>query len=245
MTCGAPTTCVTSTFERHRRRTSTSPSCSGIARPAVTATKGHIMTGVDTIGYNIAWFSPKPMFIERLQVCWDINETHMSRRKWTQVLVRRATPTRRDIRRGHRPRRRQSARSRAPADSTSATRHPTSVATDGPNDGLFPQGGTLAGFKDLDGLRELVPEPGHNGTTTGSSARTAPDREQTTDKAARFKHCLTNMPNNTVRLTKDTPPTGTRHRHLPGQIPQGPCGSCSRTTTTTRPRTSATTADCR
>jgi hypothetical protein len=46
-------------------------------------------------------------------------------------------------------------------------------------------------------------------------------REQTSDKAARFTHCLENGPNSTVIYTKATPADGTVVRTLVGQIPQG------------------------
>ena len=59
-----------------------------------------------------------------------------------------------------------------------------------------------------------------------------------TDKAARYQHCLSNEPNNVVRLTQATP-GGTRTFDMAGQIPRRPVRSCSRTTTTTgrSPRT--------
>ena len=60
--------------------------------PGNDPAKGHLMTGLDTLGYNIAWFSPKPSFSKVTEVCWDINETGMSHRKWTQVLFVDARP---------------------------------------------------------------------------------------------------------------------------------------------------------
>ena len=60
--------------------------------PGNDPAKGHLMTGLDTLGYNIAWFAPKPTFSKVSEVCWDINETGMSHRKWTQLLFVDARP---------------------------------------------------------------------------------------------------------------------------------------------------------
>ena len=181
--------------------------------PGGDGAKGHIMTAVDTTGYNIAWFAPKPLFSNVSQVCWDINETLMSRRKWTQVVFVSASDA-----------------VRYPAGG------PTSDGGVAGGTGGFDLGytnpdfrqdrrttvssrrHTIAGFRDLDGSANWFQNAQWMTEFVGP---TAPDREQTTDKAARFKHCLTNMPNNTVRFTKDTPSTGTVTRDLPGQIPQG------------------------
>ena len=55
-------------------------------QPGGDPAKGHVMTGVNTFNYNIAWFSPKQTFTNVTEVCWDLNFTNMSHRKWTQVL---------------------------------------------------------------------------------------------------------------------------------------------------------------
>jgi hypothetical protein len=175
---------------------------------------GHIMTGVDTTGYNIAWFSPKPLFSNVSQVCWDINETVMSRRKWTQVLfVSEADATRYPA--------------GGPTSNGGVARgsggfdlgftNPDFRDLKGTTDGVLPQG-PIAGFRDLDGSANWFQDAEWLTEFLGPDA---PDREQTTDKAARYKHCLANGPNNTVILTKDTPTTGTVERVMTGQIPQG------------------------
>ena len=72
--------------------------------PGGDGTKGHLMTGVDTIGYNIAWFSPKPMFEKVTQVCWDINadsdvQPQVDHRScsWTARRRRDSLPGRREL----------------------------------------------------------------------------------------------------------------------------------------------------
>ena len=119
-------------------------SCSGTARRAAP-TKGHVMTGVDTIGYNIAWFSPKPMFTERHARSAGTS----TRRPMSAASGRRCcsssplTPRaiRRDAPTG------EQCRRVAPAVSISATRHRIPRRT-GRTTASFPKGGTLAGLKD-------------------------------------------------------------------------------------------------
>jgi hypothetical protein len=190
--------------------------------PSGDASSGHVMTGHDTTGYNIAWFSPHPYMTDVSKVCWAINETAMSRRKWTQVLFV------------------------SPAD---ATRYPTGSATNaggvpstargtggfdlgytapdfrdngGPSAGLFPQGGTLAGFRDIDGTASWFDHQDVWGSqNVGPGPPYLGDREQTSDKATRFKHCIENGAGNTIIYTKATPASGTVVRTLTGHIPQG------------------------
>ena len=115
------------------------------------------MTAVDTTGYNIAWFSPKPLFSNVSQVCWDINETLMSRRKWTQVLF--VECGRRGAVSGRGTDRQTVASPRGHRRIRPRLHEPRLPSTDRPNDGVFPQG-TLAGFKRPGRIGELVPEPG-------------------------------------------------------------------------------------
>ena len=186
--------------------------------PGGDAAKGHVMTAVDTTGYNIAWFSPKGYFTNVSKVCWDINETEMSRRKWTQVLfvspadaVRYPSGSRTTV--GGVP---STARGTGGFDLGYTA--PDFRDNGGPSAGLFPQGGTLAGLQDLDGSASWFQN--QDTYTSRFLGPDSPDREQTTDKAARYKHCLTNGPNNTVEFTKDTA-GGPVTRELSGQIPQG------------------------
>ena len=61
--CEAPTTSA----RFATCRTATNSTISQVfwhCAPGDDPTKGHVMTGVDTLGYNIAWFSPKQMFTD-------------------------------------------------------------------------------------------------------------------------------------------------------------------------------------
>jgi hypothetical protein len=184
--------------------------------PGNDPSKGHVMTGVDTFGYNIAWFSPKALFTNTSKVCWDINETQLSGRKWTQVLfVSEEDATRY-------PAGSDTAAGPAAARGTGGFdlgyTSPDFRADPGPHSGIFPQGGTLAGLKLVMGAPSWFQDQdtwtqrfeGEGYLVTG-----------VTDKAERYTHCLTNEPGNVVRLTQATP-TGTRTIDMPGQIPQWP-----------------------
>ncbi len=54
--------------------------------PGGDAAKGHLMTGINGEGYQIAWFSPKQVFTNVSRVCWDQNLTDMDS-KWTNVVI--------------------------------------------------------------------------------------------------------------------------------------------------------------
>jgi hypothetical protein len=47
--------------------------------------RAHVMTSVDTVGYVAAWFSPKQIFHDVTQVCFDLNLTDMGGGKWPVV----------------------------------------------------------------------------------------------------------------------------------------------------------------
>lgn len=48
---------------------------------------GHVMTALDTSGYAIMSFSPKQSFTDVSQVCWDINATEEGGGKWTFLTI--------------------------------------------------------------------------------------------------------------------------------------------------------------
>jgi len=54
--------------------------------PAGPAT-GHIMTSMDTVAYGEVSFSPNQVFTGLDRVCWDQNRTDLGSRKWTQMTV--------------------------------------------------------------------------------------------------------------------------------------------------------------
>jgi len=181
---------------------------------------GHLMTGVDTIAYNIAWFSPRPMFTAVSKVCWDINLTALSKRKWTQVMFVSAADAVRYPAGTSGSQGRGGPQARGTGGFDLGYTSPDFRQND-PNTGIFPQGGTLAGFKSVHGNAAWF-----QNQDTWTAGPTVPGEglsliSNVTDKAARYKHCLENMPNNVVRFTQDTP-TGPRSLNMPGQIPQHP-----------------------
>jgi hypothetical protein len=51
------------------------------------ADTGHIMTSLYTAGYGHVDFAPNQSFSNVTNVCWDQNQTELGGRKWTQVVV--------------------------------------------------------------------------------------------------------------------------------------------------------------
>lgn len=184
--------------------------------PGDDPTKGHLMTGVDTLGYNVAWFSPKATFTGVNQVCWDINLTEMSSRKWTQVLFVGPDDAFRyplGETTGAGP-----AAARGTGGFDLGYTAPDFRVDPGPHSGIFPEGGTLAGFKSLLGGAHWFQD--QDTFTTGDSGASS-QILGVTDKATRYEHCLSNQADNTIRLTQATP-TGDRTTDMTGQIPSGP-----------------------
>ncbi len=200
--------------------------------PGGSPSAGHLMTGVNTVGYNIAWFSPKPVFNDVTGACWDINETNMSRRKWTQVLfVDDADAHRYPV---------TPDETKAPlapnlapmpargtggfdlgfvspefSDSNGATTNIISGGIDG-------QHQTLRGFKESYGM---TPFWFQDGEFTTPSFGGAGGRVELggLDKATRYTHCIWNDTINgqdVVHLAEMTP-DGRQDFDMPGHIPTG------------------------
>jgi len=215
MKCGGPTTDRTVAFGGDREHLDYSQ-LFWYCAPGGDVTKGHIMTGVDTVSYNIAWFSPKPYFSGISQVCWDVNETQQSRRKWIQVLfVSEADATRYPVGSAGPPTRSSVGQTRGSGGFDLGYTSPEFRDPKGVGTGLFPQGGTLAGFKSEGGNAQWFQNQ-DTWTTQDMFSKIVPP---VTDKAARYQHCLSNQPGNIVRLTQQTP-SGTRTIDMQGQIPQ-------------------------
>jgi len=184
--------------------------------PTGDPSSGHVMTGIDTTGYNIAWFSPKPTFTAVSKVCWDINMTELSHRKWTQVLfVGQADAVRYpDGQTINGPQ--WKARGTGGFDLGYVSPDFQFPALNGPTSGIEPQGGTLAGVK----VQENAPSWFQN-QTNWTFRGFGLALNGITDKAARYTQCVENQPNNIVRFTQNTP-GAPRTFDMPGQIPQAP-----------------------
>jgi hypothetical protein len=184
--------------------------------PGGDPTKGHLMTGVDTVSYNIAWFSPKPLFTDVTQVCWAINETQISQRKWTQVMfVSEDDAVRYPASPNETPGSIHATRGSGGYDLGYTS--PDFRDPNGPVTGIFADGGTLAGFKSVLGNAHWFQDQ----DTWTTREPLGEQIRGVTDKAKRYRHCLSNQPDDVVRLTQDTP-DGVRTIDMPGQIPSGP-----------------------
>lgn len=168
----------------------------------------HLMTGLVTVGYSIAWFSPKGYFENVQRVCWDTNLNEMSSRQWTQVLF--VSPTDAEA---------------YPSDRGSGGfdlgfTNPTFRDQPGsPSTGILPVDDTLAGLK--------VEQGGYFGWFQNADEWTTDWNPSQPvhgfyDKAPRFQHCIEQLDADTVRFTQERPNDGLQQIDVPGQIPQGP-----------------------
>lgn len=174
---------------------------------------GHLMTGVITGGYNIAWFSPKPVFDDVRKVCWDINVTQMSSRKWTQVLFVTEEESH-----SYPSERGSGGYDLGFTNPIFRADNPDSV---GPSTGIDPK------FDDLAGLQIL--QNGWIAWFEGSDhwAPEFPKGEPVqnyTDKMARYTHCIEQVTPDTIRITQDRPEShgGSQQVDKQGKIPAGP-----------------------
>jgi hypothetical protein len=175
--------------------------------PGGDASKGHLMTGVNTAGYNIAWFSPRQWFNNVRRVCWDQNLTDLGGGKWTQVVLISEAEVNRM--RGN-----------------LGVTGPGFQADGGPTTGIHPadlstrsgvggakmflgsfeiwRGGTVTGAQDW---------WSYNGQGFGSTGLA--------DKAARYQHCMVDNENGTITLTQARPGGGRVTSTVKGDLPDG------------------------
>jgi hypothetical protein len=236
MSCGGPTTVRDVTVTGEQWTGSNFPNINfdqlfWFCAPGGDPAKGHMMTAITTLGYNLLWFSPKPEFTGITKVCWDINETTQGG-KWTEVqFVDHADATRYPTGSHLTGPNAAAATARGTGGFdlgyTEPNFRPEATGGDsvvGPNTGLQPRSGNLAGlridagtvfswFQGQDtftatgvGWPGLLPNQGGNGGPI-------------TDKAARYTTCIENMPANQIQITNNRP-DGPRAYTIPGQIPQ-------------------------
>lgn len=175
---------------------------------------GHVMTGVDTTGYNIAWFSPQPKFTGITKVCWSINETEMSHRKWTQVLfVSDADAVRYPAGTVTYPAFPPNGVARGTGGFDLGYVSPEFDDPNGPTTRIITGDGSLVGFKSLAGSVEWFDANDFTFQNFDHSL------DGITDKATRYQQCLEQM-SGFVRFTRGTP-NGVQTFDITGaQIPQ-------------------------
>jgi hypothetical protein len=161
--------------------------------PGGDPAKGHVMTSVNTEGYNIAWFSPKQYFNNVTRVCWDQNMTQLGGGKWTQVvLVARADAEK--------------------YNNDLGFTGPGFTDPNGPSTDSFPSNAT-GGAKMFQGGFDIWRGNNETGSMSGGGT--------TTDKAARFRHCMVDNENGTVTLTQARPNGTTATQTVSGDLPDG------------------------
>ena len=221
MTCEGPTTVRDVAFGGNRRPARLLAAVLAL-RPRRRPGQGSLMTGVDTLGYNIAWFSPKPMFTNVTKVCWDINVTQMSRRKWTQVLF--VGRCRRDpLPGGHgRPDRGRRRHARGTGGFDLGYTSPDFRDTDGAEHRDPPAGRHARRVQDhWTAIADVVPEPGHVDDAEFDGPGNMLQRRSPTRRPGSSTACRTS-PNNVVRLTQADADAAHGSFDMAGQIPQHP-----------------------
>jgi hypothetical protein len=154
---------------------------------------GHIMTSMNSSGYAQVDFSPNRSFTKIKRVCWDQNLTELGGRKWNQVVV-----------------------------------VPESIyqANGGRIDYIKPplQNDVAVGGVRISGetfMFEML-----RGSTVTYVGQSISDFDfagfTTPDKAQRFRHCITDLENGTVRIQLGRPNGVTDTRTLSGSFPNGP-----------------------
>lgn len=169
--------------------------------PGGDPAKAHVMTAVNTTGYVIAWFSPKPTFANVKRVCWDQNIQDLGGGKWTQVLFITQA---------------EAARVHGALGFTSPEfSDPNGTGTDsGPaSHGVKLVGGGMTAWSSLGEWNEF---------TQGTVQRPfGGNVGQTTDKAPRYQQCVTDNGNGTLTAVR-TGPSGTQTSTVQGDIPNEP-----------------------
>lgn len=152
--------------------------------PGGDPTKGHLMTGFDTTGYAVVSFSPNRTFTDVSKVCWDVNATEEGGGKWTNMII---VPE-------------ALYQQFAPRMDYVRFDFNTPNAPGGFNIQMVDHPGQyFLGVTDFRGSQfvyngdQLIDHPG------GDVAYT------TTDKAARFQHCMENLGGGIARLTVARP----------------------------------------
>jgi hypothetical protein len=158
--------------------------------------KGHIMSSFNTAGYGQVDFSPKRVFTDVRRVCWDQNLTNLGNRKWTQVIVVSE----------------QEFQSHKLPDGRPRLDYIAPWLEHGPGSaGIFLDGDTF--------LYEQIQGRPHVFTATGDDAHWR--GFTTSDKAARFTHCIRDRGDGTVRITQERGPDTIETAILRGSFPDG------------------------
>lgn len=222
MQCEAPTTDRTVTFGGNRASLDYSAlfwQCAPGGDPA----KGHLMTGVDTVGYNIAWFAPKVTFTDVSKVCWDQNLTTMSHRKWTHVAF--VTPSDATKYRAGTITSDGLSQARGSGGFDLGFTEPGFRDTTGPTTGVIPSGPN-AGLKVVDGGAQWWQDDQFTGPSWGDIIGRGYDGysrfPRIDDKAARYTICVENVGADQVAISMGDPSGAPRTALAEGHIPSGP-----------------------
>jgi hypothetical protein len=203
MNCQGPTTTRTVDISNHSN-------LFWWCAPGNDPTKGHIMVGHETSGYAIVAFSPKPVFTDVAEVCWDQNMTNLGGGKWFNVQI---VPE--SIYLSHpnlNPRRVEEREGPYRMDYTS----PGFNFDISPGDFNIQYAPTF-GLKNFVGSLSLWTD---NSTDQFVFDTTGDVWTSGDDKATRFKHCMIDNGNGTLTITQART-TGTVSHTVNASLPNG------------------------
>ena len=158
---------------------------------------GHVMIGINTTGYNIAWISPRQWFRDVSRVCWDQSLNQVGGGKWAQVVLAARVDVERE----------QTRLGRLDLGFTG----PGFQDPNGPTTGVHPTAAS-GGAKMFQG--------GFQFWRGAAFTTSMPSGYIHHEKATRFRHCMVDNGNGTVTLTQQRP-SGTVTHTGPGSFPNG------------------------
>ncbi len=164
--------------------------------PGSETTKGHFMTGLDTGNYVSIAFSPMnasgngPLLVDNpIEVCWDMNVTDLSHRKWNELII---TPESVIQALGTNP-------------NIGRFANPNFIANAGP-DGVLPYNGTFL-FSNIKGNTQFFKNDSEtfNDLSSDYYSEITAAISGIADKATRYKTCIKDNRNGTVTRTQAVP----------------------------------------
>lgn len=157
---------------------------------------GHLMTSMYGEGYQIAWFSPKQTFTDVSRVCWDQNTTDMDA-KWTNVqIVPMADVALVSQYKGFLDLGVDPPGFQPPASTRNGASIPASGAQ-GPTTDIWSPNGSGVKVESGGSVNYFEGDTFHQWNDS--------NWYDNNDKAARYRHCMTDNGNGTVTITAQRP----------------------------------------
>ena len=165
--------------------------------PGGDSAKGHVMTGMgDVDGYTIVSFSPNRSFANASRVCWDVNLTALTGRKWWSVAFV------------------------SEAQYRSTGRRLDYVGDPGVDEFALIPGDDSFMFMYIDNNFRVFSNPaGSANYYDPMGVRDEANPFSVSDKAKRYKHCMIDNGNGTVTVQQERANGATYAKTYPGRFP--------------------------